>query len=383
MATLSSHRFIRTVFLLFLASGTLYAQELADLQIHGYVTQGFLYSSKNNYLSMNSSSGSLQWTDGAISLADSVTPKLRVGIQLHMYQLGQFGGPSIVVDWALADYKFDDRLGFRAGKVKTIIGLFNDSQDVDSVHQWVLLPQAMYPIDNRGFNLAALGGQVYGTLRLGERYGNLQYSADVGEAYLDPNGGYEEQLSEAGLTFPEAPGGTTYGGDLRWNTPVPGFLVGSSALSQSLDGTANDGTLHMPASSTTAQYAQWQHGRLYVAGEYWRMPFQLFGTVGGVAAYEAFDNRAWYPMVTYRLTEKLKVGTYYSHYMNKVGDTSNPASYSKDWVVSGRYDFNSYLYGKVESHFLHGTGLGYYSMVNPNGLAPDSKMLAAKVGFTF
>jgi hypothetical protein len=52
-------------------------------------------------------------------------------------------------------------------------------------------------------------------------------------------------------------------------------------------------------------------------------------------------------------------------------------------VIAGRYDFNQYFYGKLESHFLHGTALGYYTSVNPNGVNPDSNMLAARVGFTF
>ncbi len=48
------------------------AQDLDNLQIHGFATQGFLYSSHNNYLTMKSSSGSLHWTEGALSLSDAV-----------------------------------------------------------------------------------------------------------------------------------------------------------------------------------------------------------------------------------------------------------------------------------------------------------------------
>ncbi|MGB2604623.1 MAG: hypothetical protein WBC78_13580 [Candidatus Sulfotelmatobacter sp.] len=81
--------------------------------------------------------------------------------------------------------------------------------------------------------------------------------------------------------------------------------------------------------------------------------------------------------------KKLQVGTYYSHCINPGLDTNLPASYSKDWVVSGRYNFNSYFYGKLESHFLHGTDVGYYASTNPNGLKDNSKMLAAKIGFSF
>ena len=65
---------------------------------------------------MQSSKGSLQWTEGAISVTDAVTDKLRLGIQLHMYQMGSFGGPNMVVDWASGDYKVNDHFGIRAGR---------------------------------------------------------------------------------------------------------------------------------------------------------------------------------------------------------------------------------------------------------------------------
>ena len=120
-------------------------QDLENLQIHGFATQGLLYSTNNNYLTMKSSSGSLQWTEGAVSFSDAVTDKLRIGVQLHMYQMGQFGGPNIVLDWASGDYSVNDHLGIRVGKIKTPLGLYNDSQDVDSLFLWVMLPQSMYP----------------------------------------------------------------------------------------------------------------------------------------------------------------------------------------------------------------------------------------------
>jgi hypothetical protein len=73
------------------------AQDWNSVQIHGFATQGFLFSTNNNYLSMKSSSGSPLWTEGAISVTDPVTDKLRVGIQVYMHQMGNFGGPNVVV----------------------------------------------------------------------------------------------------------------------------------------------------------------------------------------------------------------------------------------------------------------------------------------------
>lgn len=359
------------------------AQDLENLQIHGFATQGFLYSSHNNYLTMKSSAGSLQWTEGAISVSDAVTNKLRIGIQLHMYHMGQFGGPDVRVDWASGDYKVNDYLGFRVGKIKTPLGLYNDSQDVDALFLWVLLPQAMYPNDNRDYDLSEMGGEVYGGINLGERGGRVQCRGHVGASQLDANGGYVQQLAEAGLTFPTPPGGKTYGGDLRWVTPWKEVTVGVSALSDSLDGIGPQGSVHLPASLTFAYYAQWRWNRLHLATEVWKTPIDLTLTMGPLSIPNTVDQRAWYPMVSYDVTKKLQIGNYYSHYINKAGDRSQPENYSKDWVVSSRYDFNSYMYGKVEGHFLHGTALGYYPNVNPNGLQANSDMLAMRMGFSF
>ncbi len=369
--------------LLCLAAVRLPAQDLGNLQIHGFATQSFLFSSNNNYLTMQSSKGSLQWTEGAISLTDPLTDNLRVGIQLHMFQMGQVGGPNVQVDWASGDYKINDYLGFRAGKVKVPLGLYNDSQIVDSLFLWVLLPQCNYPDDNRDFDLAALGGELYGSVGAGKRGGRVQYRGYFGENRLDSNGGYIQQLLGYGLTFPSPPSGKVFGGDVRWATPWRGLTVGSSAQSQALDGSGPQGTIHLPPALITAHYAEWARGRLLLAAEYWRSPLQPVLTIGSTVVPVPLDQRAWYPMLSYRVTPKLQVGTYYSHYVNKGSDTSLPANYSKDWVVCGRYDFNTYFYAKLEGHFLHGTGLGYYDSVNPHGLKPNSNMLTARIGFAF
>ena len=131
-----------------------------------------LYSSNNNWFTTHSTNGNVQWTDGAISFTDSVTSALRVGIQLHIYELGELGGPQIDVDWVSGDYRVTPWLGIRAGKIKTRIGLFNDTQDVDAVHLWALLPESMYQTDNKSFLLAHFGFDVYGTMNLGERAEN-------------------------------------------------------------------------------------------------------------------------------------------------------------------------------------------------------------------
>jgi hypothetical protein len=60
-----------------------------DMQVHGFASQGFVYTNTNNWLTMNSSEGSGAFTDFGLNLSTSVTDKLRIGAQVYDRNLGQ------------------------------------------------------------------------------------------------------------------------------------------------------------------------------------------------------------------------------------------------------------------------------------------------------
>jgi hypothetical protein len=117
-------KFLVGAFALALSASPAFAQSLDDLniQIHGYATQGFLYSNQNNVLTTRSSNGSPSWNEEVVNLGAQPIPKLRVGVQVRYFLLGNYGN-SFTLDWAQADYKVDDRFGVRVGKVKMPVGL--------------------------------------------------------------------------------------------------------------------------------------------------------------------------------------------------------------------------------------------------------------------
>ncbi len=384
----------------FLCASAVFAQDLSNIQIHGFVTQGFLYSSSNNYLSLNSSSGSLNWSDGVVSISDPVSDKLRVGVQMHMSALGDVGGPILQVDWATGEYRVSDKARFSFGKVKTVIGLFNDTQDVDAVNLWALLPQGVYPIDNKSFTLAHYGADFSGDMALGEQGGTLSYRGYAGYRTLDLESGYVKEIDESMPWFEQkfglpnalitsAPGGKVFGGDVRWQTPLKGLLIGSSASAEDMQGSAGSVSIIATRNVVTQQYAKYERGKFMAAFEYKRMPVSLTyianTAAGPYPVGNPVDWRSWYVMTSYRASKKLEVGTYYSHIVDAGGgeSTSVYQHYSKDWTISGRYDFDSHFYAKVEEHFVHGTDIGYYSDSNPNGEKPRSNILAARIGFSF
>jgi hypothetical protein len=162
-----------------------------------------------------------------------------------------------------------------------------------------------------------------------------------------------------------------------------------------LNGTAPTGSFHIPYGTLPDFYTKFEKGKFMVAGEYKRTngefnlhlnnvdPFPYPGPVIPFNTSSVYDDRCWYAMTSYRFTEKLQLGTYYSHYKTPIGSPTLPANYSNDAVLSGRYDINTYFYGKLEGHFVRGTALDYYALQNPNGEKTATNMLAAKVGFSF
>jgi hypothetical protein len=162
-----------------------------EVQIHGFASQGFVHTSGNNWLTMNTANvGSGEFTDAGVNASTQITDRFRVGAQVYDRNLGQLGRWHPSLDWAFADYRFKPWFGVRGGKVKTVLGLYNDTQDLDFLHTFALLPQSVYPTDLRDTTIAHLGGDVYGSIPLGKRLGTFFYTGYVGQRQDSQYDGY-------------------------------------------------------------------------------------------------------------------------------------------------------------------------------------------------
>jgi hypothetical protein len=393
---------------------TLQAQDFKlfdrTVQVHGFVSQGFIYTNDNNWLTMNTSQGSGAMTDFGLNMSSQVTDKLRIGAQGYDRNLGQLGQYHPSLDWALADYRFKTWFGVRGGKVKTTLGLFTDTQDEDFLRPFALLPQSVYPTDLRDATIAHLGGDIYGTVSLKHRLGDLSYTAYTGHRSDSIYSGYPYYFSSFGAHITSF-GGLQYGADLRWNTPLKGLLIGASRLDEDITGKGmalnpfNPGAGLVPYSEaskadwTNQLYGEYIVGRLRVDSEYrryWRNQELFSGTS------ESFgDVRGWYVSGAYRICKRLQVGSYYSRYTvtdvvtgslapfyPPATDTSLPANHDYDKVITGRVDLKRFWNVKIEGHFMNGYGSGpypngFYTQVNPQGFTPDTNALVIKTGFNF
>lgn len=394
-------RILVCVFAAAMAAVPAVAQSLDDLniQIHGYATQGFAYSSANNVLTMSSSNGSPAWNEAVVNVTSQPMPKLRVGVQARYGLMGNLGN-AITLDWAAADYKVNDAFGVRFGKVKTPTGLFNEIQDIDPGFSWVLLPQSVYPIESRNSLLAHYGGVVYGVLKLGAKGGKLEYRGYGGERVMAGNDGYFLYLNESGIVLPNGISGVTMGGALHWKTPISGLMVGASDAkdeqwSAPVTSSFQYEGLTIPLAGTFTinplnlynYFGRYEKNKVMAAAEYSRLPatvpILLSSTLSGpIPQVVTTDQRGWYGMFSYKATDKLTAGVYESQYFDHQASLG-PGRYQKDFALNGRYDFNSFLYAKAEEHFIEGDALNLDQAMNPNGMQTNFKLTLLKIGVSF
>jgi hypothetical protein len=380
------------------------------VQVHGFLSQGFVYTNDNNWLTMNTSQGSAAFTDFGLNMSSQVTDKFRIGAQGYDRNLGHLGQYHPSLDWAVADYRFKSWFGVRGGKVKTRLGLYNDTQGEDFLRTFALLPQSVYPTDLRDATISHLGADMYGEISFRHRLGVLAYTAYAGHRSDSIYSGYPYYLSSFGGDI-KSYGGLQYGADLRWSTPLKGLLVGASRMNEDITGKGSalnpfdlgEGLVPYSESSkadwTNQFYGEYVVGRFRIDSEYrryWRNQELFSGTSESFA-----DIRGWYVSGAYRICKRFQIGSYYSHYTisNIVGgalsafyppatDTAIPANHDYDKVITGRVDLNKFWNVKVEGHFMNGYGSGpypngFYTQVNASGFAPNTNALVLKTSLNF
>jgi hypothetical protein len=362
-----------------------------DIQIHAFATEGFIGSDDNNFLTMKTNNGSFAMTDFAVNASTQLTDKLRIGAQMYDYNVGVLGKWQPTLDWGYLDYKFKDWLGIRAGKVKTVLGLYNDTQDATFLYTWALMPQSIYPLDLRAASIAHLGGDIYGHVGLG-RAGAIDYTTYYGYVQPDKNGGNYYSTVSSGVPITNSRQ-LTGGEDIRWTTPIAGLTVGNSVSVTNASGygvytfagnlpytfTENNAV-------TIATYADYVHSKWHFSGEFRRTNETVFSS--GLAT-DLSDN-AFFVGAAYRVAKHLELGTYNSRiYLDQSSTPLNPnTNHIFDQSVTARVDLTNYWNVKIEGHFMNGYGdlysaRGFYFAANPQGLKPDTNMIIVRTGVNF
>ncbi|MFH1216173.1 MAG: porin [Pseudomonadota bacterium] len=373
-----------------------------DIQIHGFLSQGYLDSSGNNFLA-DSKGGTCQFNEIGVNLNGRINHKLRYGAQILSRSLGDYGDNRIRLDWGLVDFHSQDWAGIRLGKVKIPIGFYNTERDSDFLRPMIFLPQSIYDETRRDNWLSHWGGEIYGSLAT-ESIGDFDYQLFYGRVEYDD----DSVLHDATLTninsrlasignplFPSAidrfnrKNDNLYGFSLIYAPPVENLRLGFSFIRQE-DAFSKSG-LALGSYRTNSNFV--------LSLEYILQNFTICAEYGEndrtqtLLDSTTFDgpNQSWYVMLTYALTDKLSFSVLYDEYYRDKHDKkssshlsgrANPTPWRKDWGFGVRYDFNENWTMKGEWHTVDGAAL-LQDFFNSEGVARYWQYGALKISFNF
>jgi hypothetical protein len=379
---------LATLFICFATTTTATAFDMESIQIHGFLSQGYLKSDTNDALFADTSSnGTFEFNEFGLNVVSQVNDDLRVGIQLLSRDMGDIGNNEVEIDWAYGDYNYRNWLGLRAGKMKTPYGLYNQSRDIDAARTCILLPSSVYSEGFRESISTTIGIGAYGELP-----GNVAYQMVYGTTQLKEDEGVAKLM--AGLMrIPEFTGSSVdwaYAGDLKWSTPIDGLTLGTSTLGYKAS-LSSDTPINLDLDFEAESYIasiEFIYGNLTLASEY-----QLLTLDYSISAFRISDEQeieGYYFLASYRINDWLEVGTYYNvQYLDKDdrdGDNykkkGEPAAkaWKKDFALTSRFDINDNMVFKLEGHLMDGLATVEYDTKDPDD---TWYLLAAKVTFSF
>ncbi|MBN1782174.1 hypothetical protein JW948_13660 [bacterium] len=400
--------------------------QVENIIIHGFISQGYVRTDNNNFLTMKTPNGSYEFNEAAINFSSQITDRLRGGLQLLSRDMGRVGNNAFVLDWAYADYRLKDYLGIRLGKIKTPLALYNEIRDVDALRTFILLPQSVYDESVRDFSFAFQGGALYGDIPMGKA-GDLEYNIYTGTFNIpDPNTGFwydafatlsygiEDLFMDPSLTFyrtgianADVTAEYIWGGSCLWNTPLPGLRIGGCYLYGSLlmnadvdafaerrisSGKTNDLIrTHIFSDVKIRDYytlsGDYSIRNFVLTGEYHSRIYDTYVEFPdmGISLAQDYRLEGYYGQLTYRFLDRIELGSYYSLYYDK--DSQMPGEpdwfyYQKDFCMTVRLDITNHWTLKAEGHMIDGTGLVQFSE-NPSGRTKDWKLFALKSSFQF
>jgi len=373
------------------ADWQLFGPNAPDIEFHGFASQGFLDSTGYNYLGA-SKNGSLAYTELGLNASFNPFPRTRIALQGIAYDVGDAGKYDPILDYAMAEYTFNDYIGIRGGRIQRPQGIYNDIQDLDLGRTFVLLPQAVYDARWRDFYESLDGADLFGTIPLGA-CGSLTYEIYGGVIRPSMDGGVALEIRNelppsAHLDELNTP--KVIGGQFWWNAPLDGLRLGAAGVYiPSFTFTNSFETPFGPIRSVTKSSVV---GQQYSAEYLWKAwTFQSEGcflaNTSRLAPSTNEYDLGWYASAAYRFNKWLETGAYYDEYYiqgaGKATLTSHSDTFQKDAAVAVRFDVTNRWIFKVEGHYIHGTALLEDNALNPERRDNGWWMIALKSTISF
>lgn len=364
-----ARRFVPCVLLLWTTSTHAVSLMGNELQLHGFLTQGMVITSDNNFLGQSNKKASTDFREIGVNASLRPTSDLQLSAGLLSHKAGATDNGEVRLDYGLIDWTISSseqgRGGIRLGRVKNAYGLYNKTRDVAFTRPSVLLPQSIYFERTRNVTVASDGAELY-LERYGE-VGNLFVTFALGQPQigseaskvalvgLTPNGSFESKLVPILQVIYEMDGGkyrlgfTTSQLDARYNPGVRDVLQA--------------GRIKFTPTVFSAQYNAefWS-----LTSEYALRPVSN-RNFGPNSPDSTMHGQSYYIQGSYRLAPKwealLRYDVLYADSEDRDGKAYAAATrrpdftrFAKDWTTGIRFDLTPEFMLRAEYHRIDGTG---------------------------
>ncbi len=346
-----------------------YAIKLTDnVSVHGFLTQGAFHTTGNNYNGESKNSISFDQTEIGLNIFWQTNDKINFATQGLFRNAGQVDNGTIRIDYALMNINLLNnqnlRIGTRLGRIKSPIGLYNETRDVAFTTPSILLPQSIYLDRSRSLFLSADGAQIYADYQLGS--GWLSIKANYG---MTQNDNDEIQklmfgdMAHGELTADDP----SFLGQIIYNIESDKYIFAISYASIELNYKPTSEDILAPGSALFPPVifsAQYNGEKIGLTGEYYyaKNEFKDFGVVS--PDYSPVSTN-WYLQGSYRLNHQWQATLRYDvNYLNKDDKEGNDfenvgfpkhIGFTKDWMLGLRWDITSAIMLRAEYHYVNGT----------------------------
>jgi hypothetical protein len=391
--------------LLLLPPKTLWAWSWQDkVQIHGFLSQGYTWTSSNNFFG-HSENGSPNFTEIGANLRVEANRWLSLAAQGIYRHAGKVEN-RLQLDFGLADLAVVESehhtFHLRGGRIKNPFGLYNETRDVAFTRPSILLPQGIYYDRSRSLFLSSDGGQVF--LANHSSWGELSFAVNLG---MPRNQNEEIEASIFGFNAPGRwqANRPMYLGQLRYEYNAGQWILALSYADAELEYNAgnNDPVALLLAESpfkTGISHtrpllisAQYNGKKLSLTGEY----LIQFNRLGHFAPgfNRELTSEGWYVQGQYRLLDQLQAIVRYEAFFvdrsdrdgSKLGlEPLRPrhAAFAKDWTVGLRWEITPNWMLSTEYHHVNGTAwLPFRDNPKPNQNRKEWSMVLGLLAFRF
>ena len=369
----------------------------SDLQLHGFLTQGVVITSDNNFLGQSSKKASTDFREIGVNGSLRPTSDVQLSAGLLSHKAGATDNGEVRLDYGLIDWTASSneqgRGGIRLGRVKIAYGLYNKTRDVALTRPSILLPQSIYFERTRNLTVASDGAELYldryyeaGSLFVTFALGQPQIGSDASKVALvglTPNGIFESKMVPVFQAIFEGDGGkyrlgfTTLQLDAHYNPGVGDVLQA--------------GKLKFTPKIFSAQYnaESWS-----LTSEFALRPTSI-QSFGPNFPDSTTHGQSYYVQGSYRLAPKwealLRYDVMYTNSEDRDGKAFAAAThrpgftrFSKDWTAGMRFDLTPELMLRAEYHRVDGTGyLPVQDNPNPSALVQRWDMFMLLASFRF